>query len=57
MSTPRLQRAVYVVSLFPCWSETFIVREINALIENGVDVRIVSLKRPPKRWCRRTRRR
>ncbi|WP_411832464.1 glycosyltransferase family 4 protein [Pseudoxanthomonas mexicana] len=46
MSTPRLQRAVYVVSLFPCWSETFIVREINALIENGVDVRIVSLKRP-----------
>ena len=39
-----LRRVVYVVSLFPCWSETFIVREINALIESGVDVRIVSLK-------------
>lgn len=44
--SPRLQRAVYVVSLFPCWSETFIVREIDALIENGVDVRIISLKPP-----------
>ena len=37
-------RIVYFVSLFPCWSETFIVREINALIELGVDIRIVSLK-------------
>ncbi|HEV7271193.1 glycosyltransferase [Pseudoxanthomonas sp.] len=45
-ATPPLQRAVYVVSLFPCWSETFIVREIAALIENGVDVRIISLKKP-----------
>lgn len=44
--SPRLKRAVYVVSLFPCWSETFIVREIDALIENGVDVRIISLKQP-----------
>ena len=42
----KVQRVVYVVSLFPCWSETFIVREINGLIENGVDVRIVSLKKP-----------
>lgn len=40
------QRVLYVVSLFPCWSETFIVREIGALIEEGVDVRILSLKRP-----------
>jgi glycosyltransferase involved in cell wall biosynthesis len=40
-----LQRVVYVVSQFPSWSETFIVREIHALIEDGVDVRIVSLKR------------
>lgn len=39
-------RVVYVVSLFPCWSETFIVREINELITAGVDVRIVSLKHP-----------
>lgn len=44
--TPPLSRAVYIVSLFPCWSETFIVREIRALIDNGVDVRIISLKPP-----------
>ncbi len=37
-------RIVYVVSLFPCWSETFIVREIHALIAAGADIRIVSLK-------------
>jgi len=39
-------RVLYVVSLFPCWSETFIVREIATLIEAGVDVRILSLKAP-----------
>jgi len=45
MTAPAsLQRVVYVVSLFPCWSETFIVREISALIESGVDVRVLSLK-------------
>ena len=44
--SPNLQRVVYVVSLFPCWSETFIVREIQALIDAGVDVRIMSLKAP-----------
>lgn len=38
-------RVAYVVSLFPCWSETFIVREIQALLDIGVDVRILSLKR------------
>lgn len=37
-------RVIYFVSLFPCWSETFIVREINELIKLGVDVRIISLK-------------
>jgi glycosyltransferase involved in cell wall biosynthesis len=37
-------RVVYFVSLFPCWSETFIVREIHELLKLGVDVRIVSLK-------------
>lgn len=42
--SPR--RVLYVVSLFPTLSETFIVREISALIERGVDVRILSLKRP-----------
>jgi len=39
-------RILYVVSLFPCWSETFIAREIDALIKAGADVRIVSLKAP-----------
>ncbi|MHB1669892.1 MAG: glycosyltransferase [Thiomonas sp.] len=37
---------MYFVSLFPCWSETFIVREIRALIDLGMDVHIVSLKPP-----------
>jgi colanic acid/amylovoran biosynthesis glycosyltransferase len=39
-------RVLYVVSLFPCWSETFIVRELVALRGRGVDVRIVSLRHP-----------
>lgn len=39
-------RILYLVSLFPCWSETFIVREIIEMIRLGVDVRIVSLKHP-----------
>ena len=42
--TPK--RVLYVVSLFPCWSETFIVREIEQLLARGVDVRILSLKPP-----------
>jgi colanic acid/amylovoran biosynthesis glycosyltransferase len=42
----RPPRLLYVVSLFPCWSETFIVREIAALIAAGADVRILSLKAP-----------
>lgn len=43
------RRVVYVVSLFPCWSETFIVREIHELLRLGTDVRIVSLKHPCER--------
>ncbi len=43
---PRPKRVLYVVSLYPCWSETFIVREIATLIASGVDVRILSLKAP-----------
>jgi glycosyltransferase involved in cell wall biosynthesis len=39
-------RVVYYVSLFPCWSETFIAREIASLLGQGLDVRIVSLKPP-----------
>ena len=42
--TPDRIRVLYLVSLFPCWSETFIVREIHALMRQGVEVRIISLK-------------
>lgn len=41
---PKILRIVYIVSLFPCWSETFIVREIAEMIQLGADVRIISLK-------------
>lgn len=43
-ATPPL-RVLYVVSLFPCLSETFIVREMHALIGHGADLGILSLKR------------
>lgn len=42
-------KVLYFVSLFPCWSETFIVREMHELIRMGVDVRIVSLKHPQEK--------
>ncbi|MBO9661988.1 glycosyltransferase [Dokdonella sp.] len=42
-------RVLYVVSLFPCWSETFIAREIATLVAAGVDVRILSLKPPSEK--------
>ncbi len=35
---------LYLVSLFPCWSETFIVRELHALKDAGVPLSIASLK-------------
>lgn len=41
----KILRILYIVSLFPCWSETFIVREIHEMIRLGVDVKIVSLKK------------
>ena len=40
----RPLRVLYIVSLFPCWSETFIVREMHALIERGATLKILSLK-------------
>jgi glycosyltransferase involved in cell wall biosynthesis len=43
--SPSPRRVLYVVSQFPSWTETFIVREIRTLVEHGVDVRILSLKR------------
>lgn len=46
MMTARHTHIGYVVSLFPCWSETFILREVLALRERGVSVRLFSLKPP-----------
>lgn len=37
-------KVVYVVSMFPSWPETFILREIKTLLNDGVDVRIVSMR-------------
>ena len=45
----RPMRVIYFVSLFPCWSETFIVREVQELIGFGIDVCIVSLKHPSEK--------
>lgn len=42
--TPR--RLAYVVSTFPKISETFIVGELAELRRRGIDVRVLSLKRP-----------
>jgi glycosyltransferase involved in cell wall biosynthesis len=39
----------YVVSVFPCWSETFIVREIHALRARGIPITIFSLTPPRER--------
>jgi len=44
-STPGARRIAYVLSLFPCYDETFILREIKALSTRGVDLRILSLRR------------
>jgi colanic acid/amylovoran biosynthesis glycosyltransferase len=44
-----MMKVLYFTSLFPCWSETFIVREILELLRMGVDVRIVSLKHPQEK--------
>jgi len=35
----------YVVSLFPCWSETFILNEIIELSKNGFNIDIFSIRR------------
>jgi colanic acid/amylovoran biosynthesis glycosyltransferase len=34
----------YLVSLFPCWSETFIAEELQHLLDDGFDVTIFSLR-------------
>jgi len=35
---------LYVVSLYPCWSETFIVREMKYFKEQGVNIDVLSLR-------------
>ncbi len=37
-------QVLYIVSLFPCWSETFIVRELHALRQAELNFQIASLK-------------
>jgi glycosyltransferase involved in cell wall biosynthesis len=44
-TSPTPRRIAYVLSLFPCYDETFILREIKALAARGVDLRIFSLRR------------
>ena len=39
-------RVSYVIGTYPALTTTFIDREINALIDLGIDVRIVSMRRP-----------
>jgi glycosyltransferase involved in cell wall biosynthesis len=40
----RPHRLAYIVSLFPCWSETFIAEEIQQLLDLGFDISIYSLR-------------
>lgn len=40
----RPSKIAYVVSLFPCWSETFILNEIIELSKRGVDISILSIR-------------
>jgi glycosyltransferase involved in cell wall biosynthesis len=42
-------QVAYIVSLFPCWSEAFILNEIIEVEKNGIDVTILSLKQPCER--------
>lgn len=39
-------KVAYIVSLFPCWSEAFILNEIIEVEKNNIDVTILSLKQP-----------
>lgn len=44
VGSPRSLHVAYIVSLFPCWSETFIAEEIHQLVSQGADIDILSLK-------------
>ena len=39
-----MKKLAYIVSLFPCWSETFILNEIIALQRQGIDITIFSIR-------------
>ncbi len=41
-----MKNVVYIVSLFPCWSEAFILNEIIEVEKSGINVTILSLKQP-----------
>lgn len=41
----RASKIGYVVSLFPCWSEVFILNEIVELEKRGLDITIFSIRR------------
>ena len=45
VTPPLVRRVGYVVSLFPSYDETFILREIKALADRGVFLSILSLRR------------
>lgn len=38
-------KTAYFLSMFPCWSETFILREMLELRRRGVELTVFSLKR------------
>jgi glycosyltransferase involved in cell wall biosynthesis len=40
----KVRRVAYVVVMFPCYSETFVLREIRELTRRGVEVTILSLR-------------
>jgi colanic acid/amylovoran biosynthesis glycosyltransferase len=46
ITKPRL---AYIVSLFPCWSETFIAEEIQHLLDDQFRITIFSLKPPTEK--------
>jgi glycosyltransferase involved in cell wall biosynthesis len=40
----KVQRVAYIVVMFPCYSETFVLREIRELMRRGVEVTVISLR-------------
>ena len=46
-----LNRVAYVVNVFPKLSETFIAGELTELHRRGVELCVLSLRRPTERVC------